>query len=162
MSEYCKLRSGLQLNAPEADATVVELMGRTLRAGLESSGLLHSIEVEGTEDRDRRVVAMVGFAPGVPAEVVAAFLERLWREQVSYRFWEAHSVLVEADHIELQAATRAGADGHYVTVHLVAQQAEAPERVQAPGQGADVAPMPGQRRRRWLRPAVLSSGLSAT
>ena len=128
LRDFHKIRSGLQMNAPSAPGSAVEAMERTLLEALRSSAMLHSAEVDSTDDPDRRLIAMVGFGPEVSEADVARELERLWAERVHYAHWEAHAVLGAEDQVELQGGTLVSRNGYYVTVHVVAQRREAPVR----------------------------------
>jgi hypothetical protein len=100
----------------------------TLRDVLMASGLFETVEVERTEDRDRLVIALCQFRPFHTEADVAIRLEEIWRDRERYPFWAAHALRVEPGHIEFEAATRHSGEGHYVTVHLVAQPAGIPEQ----------------------------------
>jgi hypothetical protein len=144
LRDFHKIRNGLQMNAPSAPTAAVEAMERTLLEALRSSAVLHSAEVDSTDDPDRRLIAMVGFGPELSEVDVALELERLWAERVHYAHWEAHALLVDEDQVELQGGTLVSRNGYYVTVHVVAQRREAPVRPEP------VAPatVPAQKRSR--------------
>lgn len=125
-SDYGKVRSALQSNAAPADEAARGAVAGDLRDALASTGMFHTVEVECTDDADRLVIAMVGFEPGADESALAGVLQQIWLDRVGHGFWKAHTSLVEDGHIELQAATRRNARDGYVTVHLVAQAAEAP------------------------------------
>jgi hypothetical protein len=78
---------------------------------------------------------------------LAHWIEQLWQQQLRYGFWEAHTVLVDDDQVEFLGATRSGLNGHYVTLHLIAQRAFVPvqrgaaDAVDA-GVGASEEPIP--------------------
>ena len=123
---YRRLRTAVQLNAaPEGRARLRELEAQ-LRAALLETGVFVEIEAGHTDDADRLVIALCHFGPGVSEVIVARALFVLWQEQLRYRMWESHAILVEQDHVELQGATRGRPDGPYVTVHVVAQRAKMP------------------------------------
>jgi hypothetical protein len=126
LRDFYTIRAGLQMNAPSAPAPAVEAMEHALLDALRSNELLHSVEVESTDDPDRRLIAMVGFDPEHTEADVATELQRLWGERVHYAHWEAHALLVDDDQVELQGGTLVSEDGFYVTVHVVAQRLEAP------------------------------------
>jgi hypothetical protein len=147
LRDFYKIRAGLTMNAPSAPAPAVEAMERTLLDALGTSALLHSVEVDSTDDPDRRLIAMVGFGQEHSETAVAAELERLWSERVHYAHWEAHALLVEDDQVELQGGTLVSKDGFYVTVHVVAQRVPAP-LVEEPAVTAPAAvSIPGQPKR---------------
>lgn len=144
LTDYHALRTGLQRNGSAAGPEVRAEMADRLHAALVASGLFHTVEVEVTDDIDRLVIALVQFAPDVDAAQAAWQLERLWQDVLAYPFWAAESLLAEDGHAELQGATRSSPQGHYVTVHVVAEAAVAPERTAAvviPTQGS-VRPEP--------------------
>jgi len=60
-----------------------------------------------------------------PEQDIAAHVVQL-QDRVRYRFWEAHSLIVDEGHVEFEAATRESSTGAYVTVHLLAQRARIP------------------------------------
>jgi len=158
LRDFHTIRAGLQMNAPSAPAPAVEAMEHTLLEALRSSALLHSVEVDSTDDPDRRLIAMVGFAPEHTESAVAAELERLWGERVHYAHWEAHALLVDRDQVELQAGTLVAEGSYYVTVHVVAQRLEAPVVEDEPAPAAAAAApgaVPSQKSRRRSRAGVL-------
>jgi hypothetical protein len=69
---------------------------------------------------------------------LARWLEQLWQQQLRYGFWEAHTLLVDDTQVEFLGATRSGLNGHYVTLHLIAQRAFIPVQRGA-ADGADGA-----------------------
>lgn len=123
---FRKLRSGVQGNAAPGSSKDLEIVEKTLREMLMSSGIFMDVEVEHTNDPDRLVVALCRFAPEYSERDIAEVMEWMWQDRVSYPYWEAHSLLVDKAHVEFQAATRTGSNGHYVTVHLVAEQVRIP------------------------------------
>jgi hypothetical protein len=123
---YRRLRTAVQLNAgPEPPARLRELEAG-LREGLLSTRLFVDLEVGHTADQDRLLIALGHFGPAVDERLVARSLAWLWQERWRYPLWEAHAILVDEDHVELQGATRGHSQGPYVTVHVVAQRAEVP------------------------------------
>lgn len=126
IAEYSTMRRAVQSNAPAPDAAAVAAMETDLRAGLLATGLFHSVEVDTTDDPDRFVIAMVGFAPDVDVERAAQALSRVWTKHVAYGFWHAQTLRIDKTQVELQGATRFSMHGHYATVHLIAQEAPAP------------------------------------
>lgn len=120
------LRKAVQSNAyPGSDADLAA-MGATLQEVLAASGLFEDVEVGATEDPNQLVVGLCHFREGVTEDDIAAYIERVWSDRLRYPLWEAHSVIVDEDHVEFEAATRESTTGHYVTVHLVAQKARIP------------------------------------
>lgn len=124
--QFHKLRTAIQDNAYPGSGAEVVTVESTLRDVLMASGLFETVEVEHTEDRDQLVIALCQFRPFYTEADVAARLEEIWRDRVRYPFWAAHAIRVEPGHIEFEAATRHSGEGHYVTVHLVAQPAAIP------------------------------------
>ncbi|WP_148571583.1 hypothetical protein [Nocardioides caldifontis] len=148
LRDFYKIRAGLKMNAPAAPAAAVEAMERTLADALGSSAFFHTVEVDSTDDPDRRLIAMVGFGPYHSENAVAAELERLWGERVHYTHWEAHALLVEKDQVELQGGTLVSENGYHVTVHVVAQRLEAPVAVEALAPAPAAIPEQPKRSRR--------------
>lgn len=124
--QFHKMRTAVQVNAYPGSPKDLASVERSLRDLLMSSGLFEEVEVEHTDDPDQLVIALCQFRPLFSERDVASYLERLWNDRVRYPFWEAHSLLVEKEHVEFEAATRNSTSGHYVTVHLVAQKARIP------------------------------------
>ena len=120
------LRAGVQRNAHPGSGSLLTTMELTLRDQLMSSGLFEEVEVEHTDDPDQLVIGLCQFRPEVSEAAVAAYLESVWSDRVSYPFWSAHSMIVDDEHVELEAATRESVTGGYVTFHLVAQKARIP------------------------------------
>jgi hypothetical protein len=131
LTTYHHKRTAIQGNARPGGAADLQVVERTLRDELMGSGLFEDVEVEHTDDPDRLVIALCTFRPFYTEADIAERLEGLWADQLSYRFWEAHAVLTDEDHVELEAASRVGPTGHYVTVHLVATKAPIPEQRQS-------------------------------
>jgi hypothetical protein len=126
LTQFHRMRTAVQDNAfpgKEDDLVTVE---KSLRDLLMSSGVFEEVEVEHTNDPDQLVIALCKFLPFFKETDVARHLERIWGDRVSYPFWEAHAVSIQDAFVEFEAATRAGSTGHYVTVHLVAEQARIP------------------------------------
>jgi hypothetical protein len=126
LREYRKLRNALQCNVSPGGQGVLTAIADRLRAGLAVTGLFEDVEVEVTGHTDRLVIAMCSFTEDHDEADVARALETLWRRELRYDFWEAHSTLVSRGQVELQGATRASSYGHYVTVHMVAQKVRVP------------------------------------
>jgi hypothetical protein len=126
LMDYRKLRSGLQLNAPPAGPAAVGPLARRLQESLQATGLFSDIEVDVTDNVDAMVIGMCTFPAEMSSSRLAQWLGQLWRQQLRYGFWEAHTLLVDDEQVEFLGATRSGLNGHYVTVHLIAQRAFVP------------------------------------
>ena len=126
IAQFHKLRAAVQANASPGTATHLRAVKEDLQRALASVGLFEDVEVDYTDDVDNLVIAMCTFPEQLSRSEIAHRLEVLWQDRLRYPFWEAHTLLVDRDQIELEAATRAGANGHYVTLHIVAQQARVP------------------------------------
>ena len=126
LMQFHRLRTAIQGNAAPGSARDLATVEGSLRSLLMSRGLFVDVEVERTDDPDQLVIALCTFDPHVSEAAVAGQLERLWADRVSFPFWEAHALLVEDEHVELEAASRPSPVGGYVTVHLVAQKARIP------------------------------------
>ena len=125
---FHRVRTAIQDNASPGRGAELTDVESTLRETLMASGLFEEVEVEHTDDPDQLVIALCQFRPFYTEGDVAARLEALWGERVRYPFWEAHAVSTAVDYVELEAASRSGDDGHYVTVHVVAQKAGIPSQ----------------------------------
>lgn len=123
--DYDKMRRGVQLSARPGVAAELRPLVAHLSAALTAAGFT-AVEAEPTTDPDRLVIALCSFAPAHRPQDVAEVLERLWEDHLRFGFWEAHTVLVEGNQVELLAATRAGERGPYVTLHVLAQKAAVP------------------------------------
>ncbi len=143
LMSFQKLREGLHRNVAPAPLRAKAAAAERLRSALGSSGAFAGIEVEATGDRDRLVAGLCAFSPQEPVHQVADRLSLAWAA-IRQDGWEAHSFLVEDGHVELQAATTR--DGHFLTLHLVAQADEALVGVDL---GPDEPRLPEQRG--WLR-----------
>jgi hypothetical protein len=126
LMQFHRLRTAIQDNAAPGSTRDLATVEGSLRSLLMSSGLFVDVEVERTDDPDQLVIALCTFDPHVSEAAVAGQVELLWADRVSYPFWEAHALLVEEEHVELEAASRPSPVGGYVTVHLVAQKARIP------------------------------------
>lgn len=128
--QYHKMRRAVQINAsPGKPGDLADVAGR-IRQSLMATGLFEDVEVDSTEDVDNLVIAMCTFPPQLTEAQVAARLEQLWEDRLRYPFWEAHTLLVNNDQVELEAASRTGASGHYITVHILAKKARIPTQRQ--------------------------------
>jgi hypothetical protein len=168
IAEYYTIRRAVQDNAPAPDAAATAAMETELRAALLATGLFHTVEVGRTDDADRLIIAMCGFAPDVNETEVSRTIDQVWSKHVAYGFWRAQTLRVDKGHVELQGATRLSLRGHFATAHVVAHASPAPVAAvvrpavvrQTPSVGfmqRPVPPVPPVRRsRRWLtgRPAV--------
>jgi hypothetical protein len=128
LAQFHRMRTAVQTNASPGGAAAVERLERALEDALVESSLFATVEVGHTEDPDRLVIALCRFHTFYSGEEVAAVVERAWNERLRYAFWSAHTVRAEQDHVELEAASRAGVGEHYLTVHLVAQRAGIPQQ----------------------------------
>jgi hypothetical protein len=124
--QFHTLRTGVQTNAYPGSGTDLASMEAAFRELLVSSGIFEEVEVEHTDDPNQLVIGFCGFNPEYGEQEIANYIELIWRERVSYPFWEAHSAIVSKGQVEFLAATRESNRSHYVTVHLVAQKAHIP------------------------------------
>ena len=126
LMQFHTLRTAVQGNAYPGSTTDVATMEQNLRDLLMDSGIFEEVEVEHTDDPDRLVIGLCRFKPHYSEQDIAAHLEHLWHDRVRYPFWEAHTLVVDDEHVEFEAATRNSDTGHYVTIHMVAQKARIP------------------------------------
>ncbi len=123
LTHFHKLRTGLQCNArPATPADLIEVEFRVWD-GLASTGWFADVEVGSTDDLDNLVVAMCTYPAELTEDRIAQRLAQLWQDRLRYPFWGPCTTLVEPDQVELEGATRTSAQGHYVTVHVIAQKA---------------------------------------
>lgn len=127
---FHRYRSAIQGNAFPGDAEAVRALAEVLQTTLRNSGLFESVEVEATDDPDQLVIALCQFRADFDEADVVEYLETAWDDRIRYPFWEAHTLIWEPEHIEIEAATRESIVGHYVTLHLVAQKATIPAQRQ--------------------------------
>ena len=126
ITEYSKLRSGVQMNARPGTPADVRSTALELQRSLLATGYFDDVEVDRTENLDHLVVAMCTFDPSLTEHEVARRLEDVWNGRLRYGFWAAHSMLLDEDQVELQGATLSSLGGRYVTLHIVAQKARVP------------------------------------
>ncbi len=126
LMHFHTLRSGVQANASPARGPALVAMESILSDALKETQLFDTVEVEYTDDPDQLVVGLCQYRPNLTEDQVALTIEHVWDGKVRYPFWEAHSTRVDDGHVEFEAATRDGAGGRYVTVHLVAQRSQVP------------------------------------
>ncbi len=182
IAQYHKMRRAVQVNASPGSVRELRAVQDDLRAALASVDIFDEVEVECTDDLDHLVIAMFTYPEQLSRDEVARRLEQMWEDRLRYPFWEAHTVLVDKAQIEFEGATRTSSTGHYVTVHIVAQQSRFPtqrtadtapdaDAVAGSGVQRDRKPMPGILRRRpqlaslrpgsqILRPHRYGAGLS--
>ncbi len=124
--QFHVMRQALLDNASPSRHSDLATVESSLRGLLLESGLFDLVEVERTDDPDRLVIGLCMFKQQFSAVDIARYLTRAWTGRVAYPFWEAHTVQVDRDFVELEAATRQGSGGRFVTVHLIAQKAMIP------------------------------------
>ena len=123
---YHKLRTAVQDSAWAGTAAELLEVEQNLWSGLVSTGIFADVEVGHTDDPDRLVIAMCRFPAQLSVDEAADALERLWLDRLRYDLWEAHTLILVRGQVELEAASRAGLGGHFVTLHVVAQQSAIP------------------------------------
>ncbi len=126
LTRFHTLRTAVQSNAFPGSPAEVSAVEGNLQRSLAATGLFQDVEVGTTDDPDQLVIALCTFPPELSEDEVAERLEQLWQDRLRYPFWEAHATLVDRGRVELEAATRTSAGGHYVTLHVVAQRAGVP------------------------------------
>lgn len=126
LMQFRKLRDGLQANASPASIADLRKLEHDLRESLMATGFFEEVEVDCTDNPDGMVIAMCTFPAQMSESDVAARLEQAWEDRLRFGFWAAHNTLVDSDQVEFQAASRTGINGHFVTVHVVAQKAPIP------------------------------------
>jgi hypothetical protein len=124
--KYHRMRTAIQSNAFPGSGEDVAAVAGQLRDLLRFSGLFETVEVEPTDDPDQLVIALCQFKAELEEADVSTQLEKIWVDRLRYPFWEAHTVIADLEHVELEAATRASELGHYVTIHLVAKKSAIP------------------------------------
>lgn len=129
--QFHRKREAIQVYANPGAGADLEVVARNLRTVLRDSGLFEDIEVEHTDDPDQLVIGLCQFRPFYTVADIASRLEEIWSDRVRYPFWEAHAIRTDGGQVELQAASRSGPSGHFVTVHLVAQRALIPTQRKA-------------------------------
>ncbi len=126
LMQFHKMRTAIQDNAYPGSGTDLATMESNLRDLLMASGIFEDVEVEQTDDPDQLVIALCRFKPEYSERDIAAHVKHLWHDRVRYPYWEAHTLIVDKEHVEFEAATRVSNTGPYVTVHMVAQKARIP------------------------------------
>lgn len=126
LTHYKKLRTAVQSNSSPAAGDQITQLEDNLRDSLMATGFFEEVEVDHTDNIDGMVIAMCKFPAQMSEAQVAARLEQAWEDRLRFQFWEAHTTLVDDDQVELQGATRTGVNGHFVTLHVVAQKAPIP------------------------------------
>jgi hypothetical protein len=141
IAAFQSLRNGLQMNAAPATTQVRKVIERGLREELIASGVFEDVEIGGSDDPDRLVLALGTFRADADDETAVLAVEQAWRA-LAFDHWQACAFLTEDGHVELQAATLDRPAGRFVTVHLVAQRALTPvlsmPEQRNPGQEAPV------------------------
>ena len=134
LARFHVVRTGVQSNARPGDAADVTAGQDRVWRGLASTGWFDDVEVGATDDVDNLVVAMCTFPDQLAEDRVAQRLVLLWEDRLRYPFWAAHATLVHGGQVELEGATRTSSEGHYLTVHVIAQRGAPrdPARLPAP------------------------------
>jgi hypothetical protein len=125
---FQRKRNAIQVSAAPGTSADLEVLEHTISDQLMESGLFEEVEVEHTDNPDQLVIALCKFRPFCTERDVAKRLETIWSDRVRYPFWEAHALRTNEDEVEFDAASRISPEGHYVTVHVVAQRAGIPEQ----------------------------------
>jgi hypothetical protein len=120
---FHKLRTAVQDNANPADAQYAVQLRDSLQAALERSRLFSEIELGETTDPDRLVIGVCRCAADVLPWEAGIGVERLWMTAVLDAQWEAHTVSCNESLMDFEGAVTVDADGHYVTVQIVAEPA---------------------------------------
>lgn len=126
LTQYKKVRAAVQSNASPAALDDIKRVEHELRESLLATGVFDDVEVDHTDNPDGLVIAMCKFPGQMNRSQVAAKLELAWQDRLRFEFWEAHATLIDDDQIEFQGATRAGSNGTFVTLHVVAQKGPIP------------------------------------
>jgi hypothetical protein len=123
-ASFHRLRLAVQENALPAGPDQVGGLESRLQRELTGSRLFDQVEVGMTSDNDQLVIGLCRCAPGVTPWAASKALERLWEWAGGERPWEAHSVTSSGDVVDLEGAMTVDDGRHYVTVHVVATQAD--------------------------------------
>jgi hypothetical protein len=126
LTHFHTMRTAVQDNAAPASAEELRALEAEVQQTLLATGLFQDVEVAHTDNIDSLVIGMCTFAEDLDEVEVALRLEAMWGSRLSYDFWEAHTLLVDRDQVELEGATRHSLWGHYVTLHIIAQKAPIP------------------------------------
>jgi hypothetical protein len=141
LRDFHKLRTAMQHSAPAGGGDELLALQQRLWCALVRSGVFTDVEVGATDDPNRLAIAMCRFSGQVTVDEAAAELERLWTDGLRYDLWEAHTVIISRGQVELEAVTRKAIPGHYVTLHVLAQQSVIPaQRVPWPAQRSTLVP----------------------
>ena len=122
LTRFHEVRSAVQTKARPGGTDDLTAAATRVEDGLIATGWFDDVEVGATDEVDNLVVALCRYPGQLPADRVAQRLVRLWEDRLRYPFWGVHATLVDPDQVELEGATRIRKDGHYVTVHVVAQR----------------------------------------
>lgn len=126
--KYHVLREAVRRQAPPPPREELPDLGEHYLKQLRELGLFADLDVVTTDDEDQLITATCQFPDDLSPETVASELERLWGEEMRHPFWEAHTISTEPREVALEAATRFGSDGPYVTVKVVAQRMPIPRQ----------------------------------
>lgn len=125
---YHTIRLAVKSNGLPAPRSDLDTLAGSLSYLLGSSDLFDHVEVEVTDDEDRLVIGLCQIKPEVSDFEAALVLEQIWQDRVRYPYWEAHAILVESGHVELEGATKHDSSRPFVTVHVVAAKQLIPEQ----------------------------------
>ena len=125
---YHTIRLAVTSNGLPAPRSDLDTLAGSLSYLLWSCELFDHVEVEVTGDEDRLVIGLCQIKPEVSDYETALVLEQIWQDRVRYPFWEAHAILVEPGHVELEGATKLDSSRPFVTVHVVAAKQLIPEQ----------------------------------
>ena len=118
------LRTAVQHNAAPAGELPAAALQRTLAKALEGSRLFDQVELGRTDDPDQLIIGLCRCAEGVLPWEAGVGVEQIWHDASGALSWESHSLACTDRLMEFEAATTVDANGHYLTVHLLAEPPE--------------------------------------
>ncbi len=120
--EFRRLRAGGISNLPPAPDEVLAAAADRLSRRLLSSVMFAGVVVERTQDPERLLVASTYFRPREPVAKVRSYLEAIWVSELRLPGLDAFAFHADGDQVEFEAFTGDKSSGHFITLHLLAEE----------------------------------------
>ena len=121
MAGFHRLRLAAHENARPAGELAAVALQHEFERALAASGLFDRVEMGRTDDSDQMVIGLCRCTREILPWEAGLGVERLWRSVAERFTWEAHTVECTDSIMEFESAATVDDQGHYVTVHVVAE-----------------------------------------
>ncbi|GAB3884491.1 MULTISPECIES: hypothetical protein [Microbispora] len=122
-SEFAAVKQQVMDESFPSSGADLDGMAMDFDAYLWHSPLIREVSVRRTGDTNNLIAATCWTVPGSSTVEIAAELERIWLQDLSYRHFEAHMITADERAVRLDAVTQIAPDDFYVTAAIVAETA---------------------------------------